>query len=106
MLPVLLAMAITGAITACATAPPKTTAERLADARIADQVETALLADANLYARHIDVSVDRGVAHLGGYVWSIADFRAAQRDAAAVPGVQRVDVEMQLMRGGTSGTSK
>ena len=41
-------------------------------------------------ARHIDVAVDRGVVHLGGYVWENDDFQTARRDAASVPGVKTV----------------
>jgi hypothetical protein len=51
-------------VVACSTAPPRTTAERGADADITDRVQAALLADPNIYARHIDVAVDRGVVVL------------------------------------------
>ncbi|HXR20417.1 MAG TPA: BON domain-containing protein [Steroidobacteraceae bacterium] len=67
---------------------------------------TRLLADPNIYARHIDVSVDRGVVHLGGYVWENEDYQAARRDASSVDGVKAVDMEIQLMRGGIAGTSR
>jgi osmotically-inducible protein OsmY len=73
---------------------------------LAAQVESALLADPTIYARHVDIRVDRGVVHLGGYVWSAHDYRLARKDAASVPGVKAVDVEMELMRGGVSGTSR
>jgi osmotically-inducible protein OsmY len=93
-------------LVACSTSPPKTEAERGADAAAAAMVEAALDADPRIFARHIDVKVDRGVVHLGGYVWSDGDFLFAKNDAAAVPGVTTVVNQMELMRGGTSGTSR
>ena len=91
---------------ACSTAPPRTDAERAADAAAAAQVEAALNADPRIFARHIDVKVDGGVVHLGGYVWSDNDFLFAKNDAAAVPGITTVVNQMELMRGGMSGTSR
>jgi osmotically-inducible protein OsmY len=86
--------------------PPRTPAERAADTTIADQVEAALTADPNIYAWHIDVAVDRGVVHLGGYVWEPGDFLIARRDAASVPGVKAVITQMELKRAGLSGPSR
>jgi len=93
-------------VVACAVAPRRTDAELVSDAVIAAQVEAALLADPEVYARHVDVTVDRGVVRLGGYVWSAQDFRLARRDAASVVGVTNVETQMELMRGGTTGTSR
>jgi osmotically-inducible protein OsmY len=105
--PTALGLVLTNGIVACAsTQAPRSEAERRADATIAGQVESALLADPTIYARHVDITVDRGVVHLGGYVWSAHDYQLARNDAASVPGVRAVDVEMELMRGGTSGVSR
>jgi osmotically-inducible protein OsmY len=93
-------------IMACSTTMPRTPAERVADADIAGRVQATLLADPNIYARHIDVAVDRGVVHLGGYVWENDDFKVARRDAASVAGVTSVVTEMELMRGGLAGTGR
>jgi osmotically-inducible protein OsmY len=76
------------------------------DAAAAARVEAALDEDPRIYARHIDVRVDRGVVHLGGFVWSDGDFLFAKNDAASVPGIRTVVNEMELMRGGMSGTSR
>jgi osmotically-inducible protein OsmY len=95
-----------GGLFACATSPPKTDTERAADAAAAVQVESALEADPRIFARHIDVKVDGGVVHLGGYVWSDDEFMFAKNDAAAVPGIKTVVNQMELLRGGTSGTSR
>jgi osmotically-inducible protein OsmY len=93
-------------VVACSTAPPRSPAERAADAAAAARVEVALDDDPRIYARHIDVRVDRGVVHLGGFVWSAEDFLFAKNDAAAVPGISTVVNEMELMRGGMTGTSR
>jgi osmotically-inducible protein OsmY len=90
----------------CSTSLPRTQEEEAADAVMAAKVESALLADQMIYARHIDVSVNRGTVHLGGYVWSSEDFQQAKKDAAAIPGVTSVANEMELMRGGIAGTSR
>jgi osmotically-inducible protein OsmY len=94
------------AVAACASTPPRTTAERLADADTADRVQAALLSDPDIYARHIDVAVNRGVVQLGGYVWENDDFQSARRGAASVAGVMTVVAQMELMRGGLAGSSR
>jgi hypothetical protein len=93
-------------VAACSTSPPRTDAERTADAAAAAGVEAALDADSRIFARHIDVAVDRGVVHLGGFVWTDDDYLFARNDAAAVPGIKNVVNQMELMRGGVSGTSR
>ena len=106
VLPTLTIAVIACAVIACSTTPPRTAEQRVADADTADRVQAALLADPNIYARHIDVRVDRGVVHLGGYVWEDEDFRTARRDAASVAGAYTVIAEMELVRGGLAGTSR
>lgn len=102
------AIAVTAAcgVIACSSMPARTPAERAADSKIADEVEATLAADPNIYARHIDVAVDRGVVQLGGYVWEPEDFQIARRDAASVPGVTAVITQMELKRAGISGPSR
>ena len=106
MLPAVVAVAAACGVVACSTTARRTAAERASDADIATRVEAALLADPNIYARHIDVGVDRGVVHLGGYVWEDQDFRLARNDASSVTGVKMVDTQMELMRGGVAGSSR
>jgi osmotically-inducible protein OsmY len=89
----------------CATTV-RTAEEQAADADVEARVEAALNSDSRIYARHVDVSVDRGVVYLGGYVWSDSELRFVKADAAAVPGVLAVANEIELMRGGMSGTSR
>jgi osmotically-inducible protein OsmY len=92
-------------ILGCATTP-RTAQEQAADADVEARVEAALNSDSRIYARHVDVNVDRGVVYLGGYVWSDSELRFVKADAAAVPGVLSVANEIELMRGGMSGTSR
>jgi osmotically-inducible protein OsmY len=89
----------------CATTP-RTPQERAADADVKTKVESVLDSDSRIYARHVDVNVDRGVVYLGGYVWSDSELRFAKADAAAVPGVLSVANQIELMRGGQTGTSR
>ena len=103
---VAMVLAVTCEVVACAAAPRRTAAERAADADTADRVQAALMSDPNIYARHIDIEVDRGVVYLGGYVWENDDFQTARRDAAAVAGVTSVVSDMQLNRGGIAGTGR
>jgi osmotically-inducible protein OsmY len=91
------------ATVACVTSVPRSEAERAVEAGIAAQVEAALTAEQNIYARHIVVAVDRGVVRLGGLVWSEQELRLARRDAASVPGVTAVESDIELVRGGISG---
>jgi osmotically-inducible protein OsmY len=93
-------------VASCAAPPRKSAAERSADAAIATQVKAVLLADPNIYARHIDVTVNRGVVELGGFVWTNQEYLLARIDAASIPGVKAVDADMDLVRGGVSGTSR
>jgi osmotically-inducible protein OsmY len=93
-------------VTACATSAPRTATERALDSETAARVEARLDADPRIYARHIDVRVDRGDVHLSGFVWSSEELLFAQADAAAVAGVKGVADEMELMRGGNGGSSR
>ncbi len=90
-------------IAACATVPPKSGAQAQADEITAQRVYAALDADPTYYFRHVDVRVDRGVAYLGGYIWSTQAIYRAKRIAAAVPGVDHVVNAMELERQGTRG---
>jgi osmotically-inducible protein OsmY len=88
---------------ACATQPDRTAIERATDRALAGDVERSLLDDPRIFARHIDVSADRGVVTLSGFVWSTGDLYAAERIATNVPGVTRVDSNLELMVGGRAG---
>jgi osmotically-inducible protein OsmY len=63
-------------------------------------VREALLRDPYLYARHIDVDVDRGVVYLDGMIWLTDNFQDTKRIARTVPGVINVVTDLDLVRGG------
>ncbi len=95
-----LAAAVCSCVVACSTTPPRTSEQRQTDKETAERVQSALNADTYIYARHVTVQADKGVVHLGGYVWNDYDLSEVQRVAAAVPGVTQVVDEMELERGG------
>jgi hyperosmotically inducible protein len=65
------------------------------DARLGVRVKTALVNDAALGTRLVEVRVDRGVVTLSGLVGSTAEAERAIELARAIPGV--VDVRSQLV---------
>lgn len=99
---VVIAAALT--ISACAARPRRTAAEQAANDHLAAAVMAALLADRNLYAQHIYVDADGGVVHLSGYIWSVDELYEARRVAVTVPGVTRVDAQLEISVGGRAGS--
>jgi osmotically-inducible protein OsmY len=85
-------------IAACSTSPPRSPEQVRADQATEGQVYAALDADPIYYYRHVDVSVDGGVVHLSGYVWSSDALFKAKQIAAGIPGVRLVVNEMELQR--------
>ena len=95
----------------CSSAPPRPSVPSAAgsmrselgatDEILANAVYSELNASPTYYFRHVDVSVDNGVAHLSGYVWSTDAIYAARRIASNVPGVTGVRTnQLQLERNG------
>jgi len=90
----------------CATTPPKLAAQPAAESAkydeiVANTVYSALQADPIFYFRHVDVSVDNGVANLSGYVWSADAIYQARLIASRTPGVTRVvSNQLELERNG------
>ena len=97
--PLRAAVALVSAVgaVACATPDRRTEQEVAADKALVDQVHDALRADTNLYAAHINVDAKRGVVWLSGFVDSADQDRAASVDSQAVPGVQRVVDQLEVM---------
>ena len=87
-------------IAACASGPPKTDSQAQADKVMAERVEAALNADHSLFAKHITAHADNGVVRLTGYVWESSDFEEATYIASNVPGVVRVQNDLELNRNG------
>src|SRR5580658_7081777 len=70
------------------------------DADLRDSVQYALQADPYFYDRHVEVSVDHGVVHLHGVVFSDWDLRDAMRIASKAAGDRRVVNNMTIVEGG------
>jgi osmotically-inducible protein OsmY len=71
------------------------------DEILANTVYSELNANPTYYFRHVDVSVDNGVAHLSGYVWSADAVYAARKIASNVPGITSVSTnQLQLEHNG------
>lgn len=76
------------------------------DAILANTVYSELNADPLHYFRHVDVTVDNGVAHLSGYVWSTDAIYQARKIAMKVPGVTGVSTnQLELERNDRSSGS-
>lgn len=96
----------------CASAPPRSAEPHSAanstrsevgatDQILANTVYSELNADPIYYFRHVDVTVDEGVAHLSGYVWSADAIYQARKIALQVPGVTGVSTnQLELERNG------
>jgi osmotically-inducible protein OsmY len=85
-------------IASCSTSLPRSPEQVQEDQATEDRVYAALNADPTFYYRHVDVRVDRGLAHLSGYVWSSDALFNAKQIAAGIPGVRLVVNEMELVR--------
>jgi osmotically-inducible protein OsmY len=71
-----------------------------ADAEVRDRVQLALHDDPYFYDAHVQVSVDEGVVHLYGLVFSDWDLRDALRIAGKAAGDRRVINNLTLIQGG------
>ena len=90
-------------VVACATPDTRTAPERAADRVIVSKVEAALAADPYLDTDHMTVSATRGVVRLSGLVADALDLQQVLRICAAVPGVRRVDDQLEVIDFGRGG---
>lgn len=95
--------AIVALAVGCSTTPPKSAEQERADDATAERVSAALEANPIYYFKDVEVSVDYGVARLGGYVWTTDALYHAQQITGRVPGVIAVRNEMELERQGNRG---
>ena len=72
----------------------------VSDALVRDRVQLALHDDPYFYDGHVQVSVDDGVVHLHGLVFSDWDLRDALRIASKAAGDRRVIDNLTLIQGG------
>jgi osmotically-inducible protein OsmY len=82
---------------AAATAP---NVYSIPDADLRDSVQFALHADPYFYDGHVEVSVNHGVVHLRGLVFSDWDLRDAMRIASKAAGDRRVINNLIIVEGG------
>jgi prepilin-type processing-associated H-X9-DG protein len=76
------------------------TAYSIPDADLRDSVQFALHANAYFYDGHVQVSVEHGVVHLHGLVFSDWDLRDAMRIASKAAGDRRVINNLTIVQGG------
>jgi hypothetical protein len=93
---VLAATAIACGVMACASQPPRTAAQREADAATTARVQAALAAQTDLYSKDIVVSVYDGVVNLSGMAWSSDAIYTAGHIAGAVAGVKSVNNQIAV----------
>jgi len=84
-------------IATAATAPDPYPAS---DTEVKERVQFALHADPYFYDSHVEVSVERGVVHLKGLVFSDWDLRDAIRIATKASGDRPVVNNLTLVVGG------
>ncbi len=72
----------------------------IADADLRDSVQFALHTDPNFYDAHVQVTVDHGVVHLRGLVFSDWDLRDAMRIASKAAGDRTVVDNLTIVEGG------
>jgi BON domain len=70
------------------------------DADLRDSVQFALHADPYFYDGHVQVTVDHGVVHLRGMVFSDWDLRDAMRIASKAAGDRTVVDNLTIVEGG------
>jgi osmotically-inducible protein OsmY len=85
----------------CATPPRERSPEAATNDTLANAVYSKLNADPVYYFRHVNVSVDHGVADLSGYVWSTDAIYRARYLAQSVAGISGVVTsQLELERNG------
>jgi osmotically-inducible protein OsmY len=72
----------------------------IADADLRDSVQFALHSDPYFYDGHVQVTVDHGVVHLRGMVFSDWDLRDAMRIASKAAGDRTVVDNLTIVEGG------
>lgn len=90
-------------VAACSTPVARTPAERAADRALVKRVEAAMINDPYVDADHVSVDARRGIVRLQGLVGTDWDLRRVLQIASSVPGVVRVDDDLEIMDFGRSG---
>jgi osmotically-inducible protein OsmY len=90
----------------CSTPDNRTEQERAADRALADRVVAALRADPYAYAEHVTIDANRGVVRLSGQVANESELHDVLRISAAVPGVLRVNEQLEIIDFGRAGRGR
>jgi osmotically-inducible protein OsmY len=90
----------------CSTPDNRTEQERAADRILAERVLAALQADPYAYAEHVTIDAKRGVVRLSGQVGDDSQLRDVLRISSAVPGVRRVDDQLEIIDFGRAGSRR
>jgi osmotically-inducible protein OsmY len=98
-----MALAVALVVAACSTPVARTPPERAADRALVKQVEAAMANDPYVDTDHVSVEARRGIVRLKGLVGTDWDLRRVLQIASAVPGVVRVDDDLEIMDFGRSG---
>ncbi|MHB8354078.1 MAG: BON domain-containing protein [Burkholderiales bacterium] len=98
-------LALVVLMSACATNPPRTSAELETDKKLELAVTQKLADDPNVFAPHIQVSANRGVVTLSGMVFDGNEIYEAGRVAQLVPGVASVRNQIEMHISGRGGNS-
>jgi hypothetical protein len=111
--PTVLLIAVATLAASCATSPSPAVSPEAAqgialqhatEEVVANYIYVQLNADPVYYYRHVNVSVDAGVATLTGYVWDTPAIYRARKIASEVQGVTRVVTSnLELERNGRGG---
>jgi osmotically-inducible protein OsmY len=88
------------AVVLCGAAAAAPHVYSIPDADLRDSVQYALHSDPYFYDGHVEVSVDHGVVHLRGLVFSDWDLRDAMRIAGKAAGDRRVINNLTIVEGG------
>lgn len=91
------ASVLAAALIGCAATPAhESTGQAFDDTTITSKVKADFIEDPLTKGREISVTTEHGVVHLSGFVDSPEQRSEAVRVAKAVPGVRRVDNELEL----------
>jgi osmotically-inducible protein OsmY len=85
---------------ACAADPPRTLEQQQSDMKAMKEFYSRLDSDQNYYYPHVTIRVEKGVAHLSGYVWNAQALYRAKDVASSVPGITSVVDTLELERDG------
>jgi len=76
------------------------------DEALRARVLAALLADPEIYAKHIEITVERSVVTMDGVLSDESDLREAKRVVYSIEGVAGVNDQIEISNGGNVGSAE